>query len=153
MPSPFTFVNKNPYSHADLKFKLFGIPIRAVSEVAWKPTIEKGEVKGAAREVIAHTSGTVKYEASLTMNKAEWEATKVQARAIYGRAPLDIEADLTVQLASRGMPTRTAQIHLDGITEDDSSSSAGNEALNSKLTFSVLYIKEDGQALIDNSIF
>lgn len=150
---PVALINGYRVSHASFKVRLFGLLVPGVKELNWKVSVEKGEVRGTAREKLASTIGDAKYESSLTVFRAEWDAIKERIRTTYGVAPMDIQGDLVYQYAEKGFPSKTVQVRVNGITEADTSSSAGVDATEVKLTFDVPTIFEDGKSMIENSIY
>jgi hypothetical protein len=154
MPMPSTaMINGSRYSHSSIRARLYGQLFKGLKEIAWKVAVEKADVMGTARESIAKTAGTVKYEASCVVYRAEWDYLKEIGNVQRGRPIMDCEGDVVISYSERGQPSKSVHIRIAGITEADTTSSAGSDATEVKLTFSVIYIKENGLALVENGIY
>lgn len=145
-------LNGRVYSHASSDVRLSGQRMRGCKEWSHKVSVERGEARGTAREALGHTIGTVKYEFSMTVLRAYWDAYKDKARA-DGFSPLDRMGVATAVVSEPGKPSKKAEIHYSGINEQEIKSSDGAEAHEVTLSFAVLAILEDGKPLIDRSIF
>lgn len=153
MPLPPTaLLNGYRVSHASYKFRILGLLI-PVREFNWKVSVDRGKARANAREPIASTIGEVSYEASCTVLQGEWDALKDRIRTVYGHAPLDAQGDAVLTCSERAFPSRTVQVHFNGLNEADATTSQGPDAKEVKLTFDVAFIKEDGQPMVDGSIY
>lgn len=140
--------NSRHYSHASTRTRMFGIPIRGVKEWSVKASVERGEVRGDAREVLGFTIGDVKYECSVKILRASWDVVVTAIRA-QGMSPLDATGIVSFTIAEPGLPSRSYEVLVNGINDFEQSSSQGVEALEVPLTFATLMIKEDGKPLLD----
>jgi len=67
-------INGVNYSWADVKFVLFGIPVRGITSISAKKKQEKTNNYGASSEPISRGYGRSEYEASIELYKDEWQA-------------------------------------------------------------------------------
>lgn len=139
------------YSHASVDFRIYGIRTRGCKELSYKTSVEDAEGRGTAREALGVTIGDVKYEASATVLAAYWNTWKDECRAA-GYAPLDRPGQITVTVTEPGKASKKVEISIARIKEVDFTSTAGPEAHEKKLVFTVLGIKEDGKALVSRSL-
>lgn len=145
-------LNGRLYSHASSDIRFFGLRMRGAKEWSYKVSIERGSGRGTAREDLGHTVGIVKYESSATVLRAYWDAYKDDARA-KGIKPLDQMGVITIVVSEPSKPSKKIELHVSGITELDVTSADGPEPHDVKLSFSVLAILEDGQPLIERSVY
>lgn len=140
------------YSHASCDVKLNGLRMKGAKEFNWKCTVESGEGRGTAREVLGYTIGDVKYESGVTLLRGWWEAYKAECRA-NGRAPMDRPGSFSIVAVEAGKPTVNIQILFAGLSEADNSSSAGPDPHEVKCTFKTLVILENGKPLVERSLY
>jgi len=145
-------LNGYTYSHASVDARLYGIRTKGVKELAFKPVVERGSARGTAREDLAHTVGTVKYEASATFLRSAWEAIKEDCRT-KGFAPMDRPGLFSITIAEPGKASVKVEIRISGLTEADSTSADGPDAHTFKVTMSVLMILENGRPLVSRSLY
>ncbi len=153
MPKPSdAMINGVRYSHSNYSIRLYGQLLKGIKQIDWGYTIDGAKVMGTAREAIAETEGTVEYECSATMYRAEYDYL-AETSAAAGRPLADREGDVMINYAARGQPSKYVHVRVRGLKEAKASSSAGADATETPVVFRVAFIKENGRAVIANSIY
>lgn len=140
------------FSHASVDARLNAVRMKACKELNYKTSVERGEARGTAREVLGYTIGDVKYEAGATFLSAWWDGYKSDCRA-KGFAPMDRPGRFAITVTEPGKASKKIEVIFAGINEADASSASGPEAHEVKVTFAVLVILEDGKPMVARSLY
>lgn len=149
---PIVIKNGWHYSHASFKTRILGLLLEGVRELKYKVTVDRAEVRGHPREPLGHTIGEVKYEASVTVLRAYWDALKDQIRTVYGRAPMDVQGVMVFTITERGLPSKKVEVQINGLSDMEGGSSQGTDASEVAISMTVLSIKEDGKSLVERAL-
>jgi hypothetical protein len=80
-------INGINYSWSDIKFILFGVPVRGIVKIEYKAKQSKENNYGFGVNPVSRGYGNKEYEASIELYKDEWNAV---INAAPNRDPLDI---------------------------------------------------------------
>lgn len=106
MPAPLANprVNGSYYQFTDVETDLDGVVSVEITAVDYKDTIDRGEVRGARRQLLGRTRGEYKAEASIEMLREAFdEMTTRYGDGWMDRAPFQIR----VSYGSDGQPLAT----------------------------------------------
>ncbi len=151
MPKPSdALLNGTRYQASNFTFRVYGLLLKGIGQIDWGVTTDPAKVMGLARESIGETEGNVQYTASFTMFRAEYDYLSESSPI-----PLqDRPGDIVINYAARGQPSKNVHIRINGLTEAKTSVAGGStDATSVPVVCRVMFIKENGRALVSNSIF
>lgn len=140
LPDYPTFNGKR-HDWSSIKFDIQGARMRGLKDLSYKHSLEPGELRGTAAQVLGRTLGTYSAEASFTCALAEYQALITE----MGTGYLEQEFNITAKYAvAKGDPINTVEILGCRIKSADNSHSQSNEPLMVKVELSVMLIRENG---------
>lgn len=134
--------NGRAYSHKSFQLSVHGVRLHGVKELAWKPSVDKAEARGFSAKPLGFTDGEYKFEASMTVHLREWLKVKEALKA-KGVNPFTAQGNVDITIKGQGgLPTVYVLLEIDGIKEEDNSTSGGPDPTEVKIPFYVLDILE-----------
>lgn len=126
----YPLINGMRASWAEISFKIKGAKAIGVKEISYRPSLEGSDVYGTGVMPIGRTRGQAKFEASVTLNKEEFDALIKDLGDGYGEKPFDI----VVQYRLEGVAlVNSDRIVACRIKSPDQSHAQGADALTVKV--------------------
>jgi hypothetical protein len=137
----YPLVNGTRYDWAAASFKFGGSNEYGLKEISYTDTMERGDVRGVGPQIIGHTRGEYKAEASFVMLKEEFDAMVAK----FGDGWMEVSFDISVSYAATGNATTTDKIVGCKISKVESNPSQGTDALEVSCDLTVMYVIRNGK--------
>jgi hypothetical protein len=149
MAIDYPAVNGNRFSWASVEIILpKGKRFRGIKAISAKDTLEPGEIRGTAAQLLGRTRGDYKAESSIEM----WKREADEFIAALGNGFMEYEFDIPVSFSDRNQPVSTIKVLGCRIKGKDESYSMSTEGLAVKFDLSVMGIITNGYRPLLNMI-
>lgn len=135
-------INARLYSHASITIEVNNKTYVGISDISYSDTLEPGELRGTAAQVLGRTTGEYSCECSFTMAREDF----LELITDLGDGFMSKAFDIIVSYAEEGMPYITDTIRGCRITQSSYSSSAGSDPISVEVTVHPMMILHNGQA-------
>lgn len=157
MPLPGTgrIINGKKYDYSSITATALGLPYEGITEITYSDTLEPGILRGTSAFMRGRTRGMYEAEASMTMDKGDFEKLKDALTGLGLGGFMEAEFLITVtyrELGPTGDVLITDTIEGCRIKHQENSHSAGNsDGLVTKLDLSVYRIGWNGKYGVGDS--
>jgi hypothetical protein len=157
----FPIINGNRFDFSSVELKINGKRYIGVKELSYKHSLEEGEVRGTAPQVLGRTRGLYKAEGSITLFREEFDdlSSDLQVLAVGLFEANFLITAIYSELPPNGVPsgmvgdTQTDELIGSRFKSAEMKGSGGSsDPLVVQLDLSILYIKQNGLPPLNNLI-